>query len=130
MPIPDTPQTRQEQYLNAIATGDASGIPDTPQCRQEQYLDAIARNGGGGGGGSGGGVLIIDYDEGASAYNKTFREVETAFIAGTPVLWHANPLNGVYLLMIQLEVESLTLTFVDGNILMADSEDGYLYLPD
>ena len=80
MPIPDTPQTRQEQYLNAIATGDASGIPDTPQCRQEQYLDAIAKNGGGGG--SGGGVLVVnltlDDDTGAVVFDKTWSEVNAA----------------------------------------------------
>lgn len=48
--IPASPQTRQEMYLNAIAIGDASGIPDSPQTREEMYLDEIARNGGGGGG--------------------------------------------------------------------------------
>lgn len=58
MPIPDNPQTRQEMYLDAMATGDSSGIPDTPQTREEMYLDAIAKNGsGGGGGGVGGGVI-------------------------------------------------------------------------
>lgn len=51
MPIPDTPYTRKEAYLNAVATGDSSGIPETPYTREEMYLDAIARNGGGGGGG-------------------------------------------------------------------------------
>lgn len=52
MPIPDTPYTRKEAYLNAIATGDSGGIPETPYTREEMYLDAIARGGGGGGGGS------------------------------------------------------------------------------
>lgn len=52
MPIPETPYTRKEAYLNAIATGDSGGIPETPYTREEMYLDAIARNGGGGGGGS------------------------------------------------------------------------------
>lgn len=79
MPIPDTPQTRQEQYLNAIATGDASGIPDTPQCRQEQYLDAIARNGGGGGGAGGGGVLVVHDVEGT--LDKTWQEIHDADFA-------------------------------------------------
>lgn len=51
MPIPDTPYTRREAYLNAAATGDSSGIPETPYTREEMYLDAIARGGGGGGGG-------------------------------------------------------------------------------
>lgn len=52
MPIPETPYTRKEAYLNAAATGDSSGIPETPYTREEMYLDYIARNGGGGGGGS------------------------------------------------------------------------------
>lgn len=56
MPIPDTPQTRGEQYLNAMATGDTSGIPDYPHTREEQYLDYIAKNGGGGGGG----VMVVN----------------------------------------------------------------------
>lgn len=58
MPIPDTPQTREEMYLNAAATGNTSGIPAQPYTRKEMYLDAIARNGGGGG--SGGGVEIVN----------------------------------------------------------------------
>ena len=44
-----TPNTRKEQYLNAIATGNASGLP-TPITREEEYLDAIAKSGGGGSG--------------------------------------------------------------------------------
>ena len=48
MPIPDTPYTRKEAYLNAIATGDSGGIPETPYTREEMYLDAIAKGGGGG----------------------------------------------------------------------------------
>lgn len=48
MPIPSSPITRTEQYLNAMATGDASGIPSAPITREEQYLDYIAQNGGGG----------------------------------------------------------------------------------
>lgn len=46
-----TPNTRKEQYLNAIATGNAGGLP-TPITREEEYLDAIAKSGGGGGGGT------------------------------------------------------------------------------
>lgn len=48
--IPENPITRKEEYLNAIATGDPSGLPD-PITREEVYLDYIAENGGGGGGG-------------------------------------------------------------------------------
>ena len=52
MPIPYTPYTRKEAYLNAVATGDSSGIPETPYTREEMYLDAIAKGGSGGGGSS------------------------------------------------------------------------------
>lgn len=64
MPIPETPYTREEAYLNAIATGDSSGIPETPYTREEMYLDYIARNGGGGGGGGGSSTLagLTDVD--------------------------------------------------------------------
>ena len=37
------PETREEQYLDAIAEGDASGIPAQPITREEIYLDAIAK---------------------------------------------------------------------------------------
>lgn len=40
--IPSLPVTRKEVYLDAIATGDASGIPSYPVTREERYLDAIA----------------------------------------------------------------------------------------
>ena len=43
-----TPLTRDEQYLYAIAKGDTSGIPSAPLTRTDQYLDYIAQNGGGG----------------------------------------------------------------------------------
>lgn len=62
MPIPENPQSRSEQYLNAIATGDNSGLPEFPQSRMEQYLEVIAQNGGGGS--SGGGVLVVEYIQG------------------------------------------------------------------
>lgn len=45
-----TPNTRKEQYLNAIATGNTGGLP-TPITREEEYLDAIAKSGGGSGDG-------------------------------------------------------------------------------
>lgn len=60
MPIPDTPYTRKEAYLNAIATGNASGIPETPYTREEIYLDAIAKGGGGGGSSTLSGLTDVD----------------------------------------------------------------------
>lgn len=73
MPIPDTPQTREEMYLNAAATGNTSGIPAQPYTRKEMYLDAIARNGGGGG--SGGGVLVCSMDFTTGALDHTLQEI-------------------------------------------------------
>lgn len=49
MALPDYPITREEQYLNNIATGSGE-IPPYPVTRVEQYLDYIAEHGGGGGG--------------------------------------------------------------------------------
>lgn len=46
--LPNTPETRREQFLNAIATDNTSGLPE-PVTREEMYLDYIAENGGGGG---------------------------------------------------------------------------------
>lgn len=45
--IPEFPLTRAEQYLNKIATGEGE-TPEQPFTRMEQYLDYIAENGGGG----------------------------------------------------------------------------------
>ena len=80
MPIPENPQSRSEQYLNAIATGDNSGLPEFPQSRMEQYLEVIAQNGGGGGGG--GGVLVVNAstDEAGTTItlDKTWQEIQDA----------------------------------------------------
>ncbi len=44
----DTPITRQEQYLSAIA-GNPGIVPEYPITREEQYLAAILEGGGSGG---------------------------------------------------------------------------------
>ena len=88
MPIPDTPYTRKEAYLNAVATGDSSGIPETPYTREEMYLDYIARNGGGGGGGSSG-ILVVHVVEITGTENfrldKTWQEIWDAQTSGVIV---------------------------------------------
>jgi len=79
MALPDTPQTREEAYLNAVATGSTSGLPSAPQTREEQYLDYIAKNGGGGSGG--GGVLVVTAtltDQTHGTCDKTMGEIWTA----------------------------------------------------
>lgn len=38
------PQSRSEEYLNAIATGDLSNLPNAPLSRIEKYLAYIAEN--------------------------------------------------------------------------------------
>lgn len=76
MAIPNEAYTRKEQYLNAMATGDTSGLPDTPYTREEMYLDAIAK---GGGGGTGGGVLVV-HDVGGTL-DKTWQEIVDADFA-------------------------------------------------
>lgn len=51
-PVPEEPETREEQYLSAIAqVTPATQIPEEPLTRIEAYLDKIVENGGGGGGG-------------------------------------------------------------------------------
>ena len=75
MAIPNTPVTREEVYLDAIATGDASGLPAYPVTREEMYLDAIAK---GGGGGSSGGVLVVHGDLQTNALDKTWQEISDA----------------------------------------------------
>lgn len=50
MALPEVPISRNEQYLNNIATG-SGDVPEYPVSRIEQYLAYIAEHGGGGGGG-------------------------------------------------------------------------------
>ena len=51
-PVPEKPETREEQYLSAIAqVTPATQIPPKPLTRIEAYLNKIVENGGGGGGG-------------------------------------------------------------------------------
>jgi hypothetical protein len=51
MTLPKEPLSRQEQYLNKIATGEGE-LPIQPLSRVEQYLSYICENGGAGGGSS------------------------------------------------------------------------------
>lgn len=77
MSTSDAPITRKEMYLNAIATGDASGIPETPYTREEMYLDAIAKGGGGGGGSADAALVVVATVEGTtSTLNKTWQEID------------------------------------------------------
>ena len=56
---PSEPETREEQYLSAIAgITSSSDIPEKPLTRVEKYLNKIVENGGGGGGGG-----TSDYDQ-------------------------------------------------------------------
>ena len=51
-PVPEKPETREEQYLSAIAqVTPATQIPPKPLTRVEAYLNKIVENGTGGGGG-------------------------------------------------------------------------------
>ena len=51
-PVPEEPETREEQYLSAIAqVTPATQIPPKPLTRVEAYLNKIVENGTGGGGG-------------------------------------------------------------------------------
>lgn len=85
MALPDAPHTRGEMYLNAIATGDSSGIPSAPYTREEMYLDAIAKGGGGGGG-----SFVVNYaygeDYGKFVTDKTWNEINAAARDGKTVL--------------------------------------------
>lgn len=66
-----TPNTRKEQYLNAIATGNAGGLP-TPITREEEYLDAIAKGGGSGDGDMKKSVYDSDLDVAGAGGIKAF----------------------------------------------------------
>lgn len=59
--IPETPLTRKEQYLSAIA-GTGANIPENPLTREEQYLAYIAENGSAGGGGGGGTAGVSSFN--------------------------------------------------------------------
>lgn len=42
--LPDSPESRNEQYLQFIATGGKGELPETPESRIEQYLNFICKN--------------------------------------------------------------------------------------
>lgn len=63
----NTPFTRSEQYLNAIANGETN-VPE-PFTREEQYLYEIAQNGQGGGGSSS--AEDVSYDNTTSGLTAT-----------------------------------------------------------
>ena len=121
MPIPENPQSRSEQYLNAIATGDNSGLPEFPQSRMEQYLEVIAQNGGGS---SGGGALVVTCTKEGSPLtekitaNKTSKEIYDAYAAGTAVVFiNANVFPTV------MDIDTIsTLIFASYS-----EEDGYSF---
>ena len=103
MALPDAPQTRSEEYLNAVATQDSSGLPDAPlsrietylaamagedvtlpdapQTRIEQYLDYIVENGSGGGGNWW--ALL-----GSGSFTRTYQEDDRLII---PVTYTGTP---------------------------------------
>lgn len=85
--IPEYPVTREEMYLNKIATGDGA-VPDTPLTRKEMYLAKIAENGGGGGGSSGGGVEYVTFAKVDNAWNhdKSYSEISEAYNAGKVIV--------------------------------------------
>lgn len=77
-----TPASRKESYL-AKAAGMAVTIPDKPESRIEQYLNAIANNGGGGGGGSytaGDGINIAN-----NTISVDTTEIQEKLTAGTNI---------------------------------------------
>lgn len=83
MNIPE-PQSRREYFLRKIAYPDAP-CP-APETREEQYLEAIAQNKGGGGEPSGGGDLFVvkltDDGAGGVSADKTYAEIVAADAAG------------------------------------------------
>lgn len=88
MSLPTNPQSRSEEYLNAIATGDASNLPE-PESRMDEYLDYIAKNGGGGGGSSLPEVTADDKDKYLHTNASTGDLEWSAVSGGTTVV--ANP---------------------------------------
>lgn len=91
-----TPVTRREKYLSSIAAGDSSGIPDAPYTREEQYLDYIAKNGGGGSGSSDLAVWKVGYVGNG--------EAETS----TSITFKINGYSGKYALLSILHRNDLT----------------------
>lgn len=84
MKIPE-PQSRKEYFLRKIAYPDAP-CP-APETREEEYLDAIAQNKGGGGEPSGdGGVFVVTFTLNENTQevtcDKTFAEIQSAVNSG------------------------------------------------
>lgn len=107
--IPEVPYTRKEMYLNAIASGNNSSVPETPLTREELYLDAIAKGGGGGGGDT------VEYKD------VTFRCVNTTG-STTLVPYYYTEVSGVVTaaaVSMQLNTDNtIHVQVVNGNIQM------------
>ena len=71
-------------------------VPESPYRREEDYLGAIAayfdEDGGGGSGGSGG-ILVINDQNGT--LDKTYQEIEDAFVNKMLCVVFSNPIEGV-----------------------------------
>lgn len=76
------PQSRKEYFLRKIAYPDAP-CP-APETREEEYLDAIAQNKGGGGGDDG--IFVVGQDVNTGALDKTWQEIADALSAGKRVI--------------------------------------------
>lgn len=128
MSLPENTESRSEQYLRAIATGDNSGLPPFPQSRMEEYLDYIVKNGGGGGGGN---ILFVGattVDE-TTTLDKTWQEIMTAVGTGIAVIKKTYGENDITLDYINAvyhyDGNSYTVLSVSGDEYDADSASGY-----
>lgn len=77
------PKSRKESYL-AKAAGMSVTIPEEPESRLEQYLDAIAKGGGGGGGSysAGNAITIENNTISAAVYPEDYFTKEGATVTG------------------------------------------------
>lgn len=130
MPIPEYPQSRSEEYLDAIATGDNSGLPAFPQSRMEQYLEVIAQNGGGS---SGGGALVVTCTKEGSPMpttitaNKKCKEIFDAYAAGENVVFlNANVYPDALGMQSSGSLMSADYTAEDGYALVVSTSDSTL----
>lgn len=89
----DYPKTRMDNFFAKAAGSELADNSMEPITDREYWINEMAAKIAEGGGGGGGGAQPLICESVDSTLDKTFGEIYDAFMAGTPVICHANILE-------------------------------------